>query len=120
MPAGSLLTLGHTHEIPRRLDGELLAFVITDDRGFIAARAAAAAGAVNDLLDARQMFRQRLAPWMRLAFAFRNRLAPRFRFHFVARGARFFFGQQLQLQIAERFAPRTPLLNPPLPQFLFA
>ena len=44
-----------------------------------------------------------------------NRLAPRFSFYFLARCARLFFGQQLQLQIAQRFTRR-----PKKPDALFA
>jgi len=46
-------------------------------------------------------------------------LPPGFRFHFVPRCTGFFRGQQLQLQIAQRFALRTQLLNPLLAQLLF-
>lgn len=46
-----------------------------------------------------------------------DRLAPRFGFHFVPRHARLFFGQQLQLQIAQRFTTRPQPFDALLPQF---
>ena len=56
---------------------------------------------------------------MRFAFARRRALqglAPCFGFYFVTRDRRLFLDQQFQLQIAQRFALRTQLLNAPLPQ----
>jgi hypothetical protein len=63
----------------------------------------------DHFFDARRTFRQRFAAWMLFPFARRrrrNRLAPRFGFDFLARHTWLLFGQQLQLQIAQRFARR--------------
>jgi len=54
-PAGPRLTLGHAHEIARRLDIELLALVVADHRRLLTAPCAGALVAANDAGDARQI-----------------------------------------------------------------
>ena len=121
MAAGSFLTLGHAHEVARRLHVQLLAFVVTDHGGLFTACRAGGCVAGDDLGDARQVFRQRFAARMRPAFprCASQAFAPRLGFHLIARRGGFLFGQQLQLQIAQCLALRTQLLDPLPAQALF-
>ena len=107
------------HEVPRRFDVQLLAFVVTDDRRFRAALQARLLRAADDFLDARQSLRQTPPARMQTPLAarsFRQRSTSRFRLDLVQRSARLFVGQQLQLQIGQRLAARSKQLHALLPQ----
>jgi hypothetical protein len=67
------------------------------------------------LFHARQFLRQTLSARVGFALALGDRLAPRFGFDFFARHPGLFL-QQLQLQIAQRFATRPVLPDALLPQ----
>jgi hypothetical protein len=108
-------------KIPCRLHVQLLAFVVADHRALAAALRAALPGTLDHSFHARQILGQALPAWMRFALALADRLAAHFGFHFLARHARLFFGQQLQLQIAQRLAVRPQETNalPPQPFFQY-
>src|SRR5664279_6260070 len=113
--AGALLALGHQHKVFRRIDIQLLAFLVADHRRFPAAAAAPALlrRAGHDLLHPRQILRQglparMLAPWFP-ACGFRLALA--LGLDFGTADARLQL-QQLQLLVGELFAARPILRNP--------
>jgi hypothetical protein len=91
----------------RRLHVELLALVVADHRCLLPAGGARGFLADNHMGDTPQIFRQRFAARMRVPLSRRcacQHFAPRFCFHFVPSRTRFFVGQQLELQIAQRLA----------------
>ena len=121
-PAGALLALDHPHQVAGRLHIELLTYVIADDRCFAPTAGAGLFLAADDFLYTRQMLRQSFTARMRFAFArrhLRHRLAMRFGFHLFGRYPGLFVSQQLQLQIAERLAPRSQHANALLAKPLF-
>jgi hypothetical protein len=64
--ASSFLAFGHPHEITRRLDIQLLAFVVADHGSFLTAGCECALDAANRVGDARQILRQWIAARIRL------------------------------------------------------
>ncbi len=122
MLAGPLFALGHDHEVLGRLDVQLLADVVADHDGGLAASLAGALfrRAGDHSLHARQPGGQLLASGMRTGFPVRRRqrLAFAFRLDFDVAHSWFQF-QEFQLRRVELLASRTVLLDPLEPQLLF-